>query len=160
MKLLLPYAKDKDGNLVHINDAQKGKYTCPYCSKEVQLRISRLPEEQKNHRRSHFAHKGNPNNNCSESYLHLRFKEKCAEFIKKKINEEDNLYYQWQCENCCKIQIENLLEGIADVETEYDLKVCKPDIALLDKNRNVVSVIEVIVSHKPEEKVISYYKEY
>ncbi len=32
MKLLLPYAYDSNGNLVHIDNAQKGhKYTCPYC---------------------------------------------------------------------------------------------------------------------------------
>ena len=78
-KLLLPYAYDSNGNLVHIDNAQKGhKYTCPNCGAELLLKISKIPEGQKYHRRNHFAHKGNSDNHCSESFLHKLFKERCA----------------------------------------------------------------------------------
>ena len=42
--LLLPYALNKDGALVHIDNANKDeKYICPVCGSEVCLRQSRLP---------------------------------------------------------------------------------------------------------------------
>jgi len=78
MKLLLPYAYDSKRELVHIDQAKKGeKYTCPNCNAELSLRIGKIPEGQKYHKRNHFAHKGNSNNHCSESFLHKLFKEKC-----------------------------------------------------------------------------------
>ena len=84
MKLLLPYAHDINGNLVHIDDAQKGqKYTCPNCGVELLLKISKIPEGQKYHRRNHFAHKGGTDNHGSESFLHKLFKERCADLIRR-----------------------------------------------------------------------------
>ena len=48
MKLLLPYAYDIDGNLVHIDDAIKGvRYTCPSCGAELSLKISQIPPGQR-----------------------------------------------------------------------------------------------------------------
>ena len=35
----------------------------------------------------------------------------------------------------------------------------RPDIALLDEEENVLAVIELVVTHKPEESVLQYYKE-
>jgi len=53
----------------------------------------------------------------------------------------------------------NLLQHIATVKEEYDLLVCRPDIALLGREGNVLVVIEVVVTHPPEEKVLHHYKE-
>ena len=50
-----------------------------------------------------------------------------------------------------------MLKKAVSVHLEYDLGICQPDIALLDKNGKVVIVIEVVVTHKPEEKVLQYY---
>ena len=160
MKLLLPYAYDSNGNLVHIDNAQKGhKYTCPNCGAELLLKISKIPEGQKYHRRNHFAHKGNSDNHCSESFLHKLFKERCAEYIREKIAAREDFLFEWECEKCHEDHKGNLLKKATKVFTEYDLGICKPDIALLDCNEKAVIVIEVVVAHKPEPSTLQYYED-
>ena len=157
-KILLPYANDINGNLVHIDDAQKGqKYTCPNCGAELSLRISHIEKGQKHHRRNHFAHKGNSDNHCSESFLHKLFKERCAEYLREKISAKASVTFEWECEKCHEEHKGNLLRKAINVVTEYNLGVCQPDIALLDSKGNVVIVIEVVVSHSPEPAVLEYY---
>lgn len=159
MKLLLPYAHDINGNLVHIDDAQKGqKYTCPNCGVELLLKISKIPEGQKYHRRNHFAHKGNSDNHCSESFLHKFFKERCVEFIKEKISAQEELFLKWKCKKCRRQHELNLLGQVVDIVPEYNLDVCRPDIALLDKNNKPIFVIEVVVTHRPNPEVLKYYE--
>ena len=159
MRLLLPYAHDINGNLVHIDNAQKGqKYKCPNCGAELLLKISKIPEGQKYHRRNHFVHKGNSDNHCSESFLHKLFKEKCAEYIRKKISAQEDLFFEWECKKCYERHKGNLLKKATNVITECDLSVCKPDIALLDSEGKVVIVVEVVATHKPEPEAFEYYE--
>ncbi len=158
-KLLLPFAYDSSGSLVHIDNAQQGQYTCPMCKQAVRLRIGRLPKTHPHYRRSHFAHIGIPNNKCSETFLHKHFKEKCAELIGKNIFEKQKLLFEWECVNCGRKQRGNLLENVADVKIEYDLGVRQPDIALLDSNGEVITVIEIIVRNKTNEEKLKYYRE-
>lgn len=161
MKLLLPYAHDIDHKLVHIDNAHKGlKYTCPHCDAELSLRISRIPEGLKHHRRNHFAHKGNSDNHCSESFLHKFFKERCSKLIQEKIDNKQQLSFVWQCSKCHNKQTENLLYNITKVITEYDLGICKPDIALFDINNQIATVIEIVVSHKPSLTALQYYQDH
>lgn len=158
--LLLPYAYDCNNNLVHINNAQKGeKYVCPNCGAEVILKKSRIPEGQKYHRKDHFAHKSNSDNHCSESFLHKLFKDKCVDFIKDKIANGDELRFEWFCDQCNEKHEGNLLKKATDVVSEYDLGICRPDIALLDKSGEVIIVIEIVVTHKPTPKTMQYYKD-
>lgn len=158
--LLLPYAYDSNGKLVHIDNSLKGqKYTCPNCGDELILRISKIPKGSKYHRRSHFAHKSNCDNNCSESFLHKLFKEKCAEYIRDKITKQANLFFEWKCEQCGEDHKGNLLKKAVNVLVECDLGVCKPDIALIDSNGKIVIAIEVIVTHQPETAVMKYYND-
>ena len=100
-KLLLPYAYDSTGNLVHIDNAHKGEtYKCPKCDKVLSLNISKIPEGQKYHRRNHFSHpKGYPDNQCTESFLHKLFKKRAADCIQKKIYKGDNEFlFTWNRE--------------------------------------------------------------
>ena len=157
-KILLPYANDINGNLVHIDDAQKGqKYTCPNCGAELSLRISQKSKGEKYYKRNHFAHKGNADNHCSESFLHKLFKERCAEYLREKISQNASVTFEWKCEKCIEEHRGNLLKKAIKVITEYNLGICQPDIALLDSNDNVIIVIEVVVSHSPEPAVLEYY---
>ena len=159
-KLILPYALNNKGKLVHIDDANRGeKYLCPNCNAELSLRISKIPKGEKYHRRNHFAHKNNSDNHCSESFLHKLFKEKCIEYISNKIKQKEPIYFNWRCDKCNEKHNGNLLKKAVHVYSEYDLGICKPDIALLDKNGKVIIVIEIVVTHKPEEKVMQYYEE-
>lgn len=160
MELLLPYAYDDDGNLVYIDNAQKEhKYTCPNCGTDLSLKISKIPEGQKYHRRNHFAHKGNSDNHCSESFLHRFFKEKCAKYIQEKISAHGCLFFVWRCKRCGGQHRTNLLEKAVKVVLEYDLGVCRPDIALFDNNDNLLFVIEIVITHKPEPEVLKYYED-
>ncbi len=160
-KLLLPYAFDVERNLVYIDDARKGqKYLCPSCGAELSLKISKIPEGHKYHRRNHFAHKGNTGNHCSESFLHKLFKENCAGYIRDIISSRENIFFEWECVICNEHHKRKLLNDIVSVATEYDLGVCKPDVALLDNEGNVVAVVEVVVSHKPEPATLQYYSDH
>ena len=159
MKLLLLYACDIDGNLVKIEDAVKGqKYFCPICKAELSLRICKIQPGEKYYRRNHFAHKGNSENRCSESFLHMLFKERCAELLRDKISRHENLFFEWECKKCYEHHKGNLLKKATNVITKCDLGVCKPDIALLDSDGNVIIVIEVVVTHKPEPESLEYYE--
>ncbi|MBR1995522.1 MAG: hypothetical protein IJ990_08320 [Alistipes sp.] len=153
MRLLLPYAYNSDGERIHIDDARRGqKYTCPNpdCGAELLLRIGKI-------KRKHFAHKVNFGYHCTETVLHKLFKDKCEELIRERINSKQDLFYGWKCKQCNKEYKESLLTNVVDVISECNLGSCRPDLALIDNNGNVVSVIEVIVFHKPEPKVEQYY---
>ena len=159
MKLLLPYAYDIDGNLIKIEDAVKGqKYFCPICKAELLLRICKKQPGAKYYRRNHFAHKGNSENRCSESFLHMLFKERCAELLRDKISRHENLFFEWECKKCYEHHKGNILKKASNVITECDLAVCKPDIALLDSDGKVIIVVEVVVTHKPEPESLEYYE--
>ena len=158
MNLLLPFAYDINRTLVHIDSAKKGQiYVCPNCGNELLLKISKIPEGQKYHRRNHFAHKGNTDNHCSESFLHKLFKEKCVELIEKKLATKEKLFFSWKCSYCTHTHRDNLLYNVSSVKLEYLLGTCRPDIALLDENNNVILVIEIIVNHPPEVETLQYY---
>lgn len=65
--------------------------------------------------------------------------------------------FQWICDKCGDRHEGNFFKKAVSVKMEYDLGDCRPDIALLDKNGQVVIVIEVIVSHRPSEEAMKYY---
>lgn len=159
--LLLPYAYDNEENEVHISDAIKGqKYFCPVCGEELILRLSKIPEGEKYHRKNHFAHKIGSVNNCTESYLHKRAKQKLVNLISESINSKSKeLIFGWHCEECGEYHKGNLLKKAIKVVEEYDLGTCRPDIALLDNEGRVVIVIEIIVTHKPDLEVLSFYRD-
>lgn len=157
-KILLPFAHNASGELVHIDSASKSEaYYCPSCGAELVLKISKIPEGQKYHRSNHFAHKSASDNSCSESFLHKMFKEKIYDYIKSQIEKTSTLDFQWICDKCGDRHEGNLLKKAVSVKMEYDLGDCRPDIALLDKNGQVVIVIEVVVSHRPSEEAMKYY---
>ena len=157
--LLLPYAYDSTGNLVHIDNVRKeDTYKCPECGKVLSLNISRIPEGQKYHRRNHFSHpKGSPDNKCTESFLHKLFKERAANCIREKITNGNEFIFAWQCHECGEYHQGNMLKKARTVCLEYDLDICRPDVALLDADGKIVIAIEVIVTHKPEPETIAYY---
>tara|TARA_R110002050_G_C8929925_1_gene511947 strand:+ start:235 stop:1131 length:897 start_codon:yes stop_codon:yes gene_type:complete len=156
-------AIDKDGNLVHINDAKKGKtYNCPSCKEKFILRKS--GKTGKGSKRPHFAHNELTTNCTPESALHYSFKRKLIDFLIQYLSENRGLIVNWSCSICTKDYTRtsikrNLLEKAVQIREEYDLQVCRPDIALLDKDEKVIAAIEIVVTHAPEENTINYYKE-
>jgi hypothetical protein len=157
-KLLYVTAFNEQGILVKANDVEKiGKYFCAVCKEKLILRKS--GKVGKGSKRPHFAHYHLTENCTPETALHYSFKKMLMEKIKGNINNKVPMNIKWKCNYCHSKHYGNLLKKIFDVKDEYDMKVCKPDIALFDENRNVFTVIEIVVTHKPEDNVIKYYNE-
>lgn len=158
---LIPIAYDENRNIVFAKNAikEKGKkYFCPECGKELIYKNSGKTGPKT--RRPHFAHKGDGDHNCSpESVLHSVFKEKTAEILKQKIENKEPFIVEWICKECHKTQKGDLLFLAKQVEVEYDMNACIPDVALLDEKGKVLFAIEIVNTHAPEEKVLDYYKE-
>lgn len=112
-------------------------------------------------RRPHFAHIGDGEHPCTgESVLHAAFKEKAESLFRSLITEGKPLMMEWQCSVCGSKHHGNLLYMTASVDMEHDLGVCRPDVALLDENGNVVIAFEVVVSHPPKEETLRYYHDH
>jgi hypothetical protein len=79
--------------------------------------------------------------------------------IRLSLRENRALNFEWDCQFCTEHHKGNLLKKISDVKLEYNLGKCQPDIALLDAHENVHAVIEVVVTHKPEEQAVKFYKD-
>ncbi|MGA2506918.1 MAG: competence protein CoiA family protein [Chitinispirillaceae bacterium] len=156
-ELLHIIAKDENGDPIHINNAIKGiNYFCPGCNDEFVLRKS--GKSGKGSRRPHFAHKNLTPNCTPEGYLHSSFKILLLEKIKSSLENKLPIAIYWECIYCRKEHHTNLLGGVCSVEKEFDMKTCRPDIALLNGKGGIFAVIEIIVSHPPEYNVLSFYK--
>jgi len=159
-KILHTHAKDESGNFIHVDNAEKGtQYYCadPECKKEIIFRSS--GKTGKGSRRPHFSHKKGTNPNCSpDRALHEVFKNKLIGLLEKYIAESRPFIFNWNCGVCNYTNSGNILEKATSIKAEYFLGECRPDIALLDKEENVLAVIEIVNTHPPEERVLQYYK--
>lgn len=157
-KILYTVAADKIGTLIKANDAEKGNdYFCPVCKTELILRKS--GNTGKGAKRAHFAHRSLTPNCTPETALHYSFKNLLANKIEHYIKTKTQLPISWNCRYCGLKHTGNLLKKIKTVNIEHNLTVCQPDIALIDNDNNVFVVIEIVVTHKPEEKVLKFYYE-
>lgn len=153
-KQLFVIALDKDKQIIQANDAVKGdKFFCVDCGGELLLRKS-----ERRLRRPHFAHKSLTFNCKPESALHFGFKNLIAEKIRRLIQEKKNWIIEWDCRVCNKKHEENLFKKVAQVSVESAFKDYKPDVLLSDELGNPVAVIEVVVSHEPEDHYIDFLR--
>jgi len=156
-ELLYPIAVDKNGNLIHIRNAEKGgEYYCPYC--KTKFVFNRSIKTGKGSRRPHFSHDKLSPNCTSESYLHSTFKLMLLEKLNQCISGHLPLEVKYKCTICQREHTASLSHGLTAVKAEHDMKVCRPDIALFDGNGRVFAVIEIVVKHEPEEAALNYYK--
>jgi len=157
-QILYTQGKDSSGSLIFAKDAEKGlEYFCPLCNTEFILRKS--GNTGKGSKRPHFAHKNLTVNCTPETVLHFLFKTQAYELIKRHIEENKPLNFTWMCKHCEEKHSGNLLKKVKSVKLEHDLGSCIPDIALIDENEKAFAVIEVVVSHSPEENSLKCYKE-
>jgi len=155
--ILYTVAKCGNGELVKAAQAEKGNaFFCPICNTQLLLRKS--GNTGKNSKRPHFAHKTLTANCTPETALHFSFKMLLARRLQQLIDENLPLRFSWLCKYCGGQHEGNLLKKIKSLKVEHDLASCRPDIALLDKEEKVFAVIEVVVTHKPEEKVLEFYQ--
>lgn len=143
-----------EGVLIKAEKALKGEtYHCPICQGEMILRQGRQ-------RKPHFAHKALTENCTPESALHYGFKRLLTEKIEEHIASQQPLQISWSCRYCLEEHVGNLVKKTKRVEMEYNLGSCQPDIALLDNHNRVIAVIEVVVTHYPEEQALNYYEQH
>jgi len=150
-------ANTDNGELVYATEANKGiAYHCPVCRRDMVLRKS--GNQGKNAKRPHFAHKHLTTDCAPETALHYLFKTQLFQYLKESLSEERSIPFNWKCGYCSELHNGNLMKKVTNVKLEFSLGDCQPDIALLDNNQNVFAVIEVVVTHKPDKKALSYYK--
>jgi hypothetical protein len=151
--ILYTTAIDEQNNFVLIDNAEKGKtYFCPECKGEFIFCKGKI-------KRPYFAHKVLSLNCTPENVLHRSFKEILVKKIKNYIEKKNSINMKWECNYCDEEHSGNLLKKTYFVKMEHDLKKCRPDIALFDKNQNVYAVIEIVVEHKPEQSTLDFYNE-
>lgn len=139
---------------MNAQDATKGEiFCCPICKGKMTLRKS---ETQK--RRPHFAHKALTANCTPESALHFAFKTSLYERICASLENNLAINIEWKCSICNGTHTGSLLKKAKRANIETSLDSTRPDIVLLDEDDKPIVAIEVVVTHKPEEKTLDYLK--
>ncbi|MBP5229373.1 MAG: hypothetical protein J6Z32_04430 [Bacteroidales bacterium] len=158
-QLLFDFAYDEKGKIVFVENAIRGNnYYCPDCGKEMVFKDS--GKSGPGSRRPHFAHKVGGENCTPESVLHKAFKQQTALLLEQYILEQKKLPISWICKDCNQVYEGNLLLLSKSVKMEYDMEICRPDIALFDGNGRPIIAIEIVNTHAPEDYAISFYKEH
>ena len=151
--LLYTVARAESGELIKAPDATKGeRFLCVVCSGEMILRKS-----IRQLRRPHFAHKHLTQNCTPESALHFVFKTLLFNTISDNLGKKLPLDVEWDCVFCNEKHGGNLLKKVAAAKLEYDMTVCKPDIALLNSSDKPVVAMEIVVTHSPEDSSKQFY---
>ena len=153
-EILYNHALDNGGRVIKIEAAKTGsKYFCTVCHNEMIFKNGDI-------RQKHFSHK-NTTENCGgkggsggEGYLHETFKNIAFQYIKELIKENKPLGIEYKCIVCNTLHKTNLLGGMKDINIEYNIENCRPDLALVDINNNIPIIIEIVDKHEPEQNVI------
>jgi hypothetical protein len=150
-----PVARNTEGKIVTTTSAIKGNYyACVLCGKKMCFKSS-----DRKLRQPHFAHLALSPNCTPESALHHAFKETLHERINDAIQKKCPLLISYACPMCLHEHKSNLIRSAVEVKMEYDMGVCRPDLALINSDGRVYAVIEVIVNHWPEENVEKHYED-
>jgi len=156
--ILYVTAFDKNGVLIKANDAVKTEdYFCPECNDKLILKKS--GKTGKGSKRPHFAHYSQSPNCTPEGVLHKSFKLLLLEKIRKHITEKSPINIEWECIYCHEKHTGNLIQYAVETQDEYKMEKCRADIALLNQDSKPFAVIEIVVTHKPDEEVIEFYKQ-
>jgi len=150
------YALDQDGEICSASSSEKGKeYFCPACGESVILRKGKI----KIH---HFAHRSNIEGICNhETVIHkiskLLIKKVVKDWIDKK-GESPSIVRKCQGSlECYEKIIQKLPEKVDGVKLECRLENGKIADVVLLSGSEVVSAIEIRVSHEVEERNITNY---
>lgn len=151
-EIKIPYAL-KSGEWIHISQVESGlkaNCVCPCCNKI-------LLAKKGNKVVHHFAHYEKVSCN-PETVLHFIAKHFLYQKIQSHLARSLPLNVSWVCKFCKKKHEANLLRRATKACLEHDLGDCRPDIALLAEGDKPVAVIEIVVTHKPEESAVAFYQ--
>jgi len=144
------YGADGTIALVH-NASATGPFHCIGCGKPM---VARRGEE----RIWHFAH--STDGRCSgETALHKAAKEIIAGALRRslEINPHPAFLASYRCPYCRDTHAIDLIVETGKIEVETQIGPVIPDIVLKDTSGNPHAVIEVVVSHAPEDSALAYY---
>lgn len=134
-----------------VDRAARGEaYLCPNCGEPFVFRAG--PR-----RRRHFAHKAGVAGCALESVLHQAGKVAVHSVLQARLREQAACVATWTCHVCGRGHTLNLLAGVAKVALEHPLGEVRPDIALLDCEARVLRVVEIVVTHEPEDAAWQTY---
>lgn len=149
----IPFAI-RAGQLVHISEVENGLQTdcvCPACASPLVARKGSLKVH-------HFAHAAE--SNCQpETVMHLLGKQLLAEKMKAAVHGGTPLWVSWACGECHDLHECDLAKNICKIAVEYDLGALRPDVALLNNQNELAVILEVVVTHPPDEHVLAYCAE-
>ena len=146
-KLKIPFGL-RDSALVHISEVESGSEhgaVCPDCQRPL---IARKGSKT----RHHFAHHADVQCN-PETVLHKIAKMLLSSQLESALIEKKEIPLTWTCSWCQEEHTGNLLRKARSVLVEHALQGCRPDLTLFDEHDTPVVIIEIVVSHHPEEHV-------
>ena len=143
----IPYALAGE-RLVNILDAPRGLShgcVCPECRAPL---IARKGPKV----RPHFAHYHSTN--CKpETVVHRIAKLLLSKRISAALAAHNDLQIQWKCAHCGELHWGNLLKRARSIHIERQLGSCRPDITLCEPSGKPIALIEVVVTHPPDDNV-------
>ena len=149
-KFKIPYG-ERDGEILHVSMVDRGIQcgcVCPVCK-------DRLIARKGSKTAHHFAHFSR--NSCDgETLLHVLGKRLLARRIQEALDSSQELPISWKCDLCRENHEGNLIKNVAFVALEKSLGSIRPDLALFDVQNKVRSIVEVVVSHHPDEAVLEF----
>lgn len=149
----IPYG-ERDGELLHISAVERGRKCecrCAVCHAPLVARKGKKL-------RHHFAH--DPGANCSEeTVLHHLGKLIVHRRIVRAIEAGTPLQVTWPCEDCGDRHEGNLVKLAHGASMELSLGVCRPDATILRRDGTPVAMVEIVVSHRPDQNVLAYAAE-
>lgn len=150
VKLKIPFA-ERGGRLIHVSGVPRGlecDCVCPVCKDPVVARKGEVVQH-------HFAHY--PGSECTpETVLHQVGKRLLFQRIAAHLEKGRPLPIRWKCTFCGEEHAGNLLKVARRVEMERTLEGCRPDLVLFDVEDGPVAIVEVVVTHSPDENVVNY----
>ena len=149
--LKIPFAVRGD-RTVHVAEVESGlrkDCCCPQCGAALVARKGALKVH-------HFAHDGDHSCN-EETILHLLAKQLLRDRLEAGLASGGILPIRWNCGRCQNEHHGNLLKRARTVRLEKGLAGKVPDLALLNQKGEACGVIEVVVSHQPEESAMLAY---
>lgn len=156
--VLYPVAFNSHQDLVAAVTAKRDQeFFCIECGQKMILRQGKMRVE-------HFAHHTSTTTCNTESALHKAGKAYIRQIIQDGIKEGKKVLLKAHCKVCRRLnEIDNFPIGWDSVEEEYSFRLAdrliRPDIVVF-KNNNPSLLIEVVVSHLPEDDAIESLKKY
>jgi hypothetical protein len=152
--LRIPYG-EREGNLLHISDVERGlkcSCACPVCKTQLVARKG-------NKTAHHFAHYVSATCNA-ETLLHHLGKRLLHERISVALSNNQPLPIKWECVQCGDFHEVNMVKSATGVRIEQNLGPCRPDITLVKANGSPSVFVEVVVKHAPDETVVDYVRQH